>query len=90
MFENLENQKYLLFAGLDFLWLSIVFVFYPETAACSLESIDVMRSSSSSLYSKMEAAYQTAGNGEVLALQEHTPNDGSKIDEFSAALEITP
>ncbi|KAB8303355.1 hypothetical protein EYC80_004787 [Monilinia laxa] len=83
MFENLENRIYFLFAGLNLLWIPIVFMFYPETASRSLESIDAMFLASSPFYSVMEAAYQTAGNSDGLATQENTLGDGSKIDEFS-------
>ena len=47
--------------------MSIVFFFYPETAHRSLESIEAMFSTSSAFYTKMEAAYRAAGNGNVLA-----------------------
>ena len=47
--------------------MPIVVFFYPETAHRSLESIEAMFSSSSPLYTKMEAAYRAAGNGDVLA-----------------------
>ncbi|QSZ33916.1 hypothetical protein DSL72_005490, partial [Monilinia vaccinii-corymbosi] len=85
IFANLENRTYFFFAGLNLLWIPIVFMFYPETADRSLESINAMLSTSSPLYSKMEAAYQIAGNGEVSATQESTLKDGSMIIEPSAA-----
>jgi hypothetical protein len=67
MFAHLESRTYSLFAGLNLLWMPILFFFYPETAHRSLESIEAMFSSSSPFYTKMEAAYRAAGNGEVLA-----------------------
>ena len=66
MFAHLESRTYFLFAGLNLLWMPIVF-FYPETAHRSLESIEAMFSTSSPFYTKMEAAYGAAGNGDVLA-----------------------
>ncbi|KAI9640678.1 hypothetical protein NHQ30_010987 [Ciborinia camelliae] len=71
MFATLKNRTYFLFAGLNLLWIPIVFTFYPETVDRSLESIDAMFSSRSPLYSKMEAAYRITGNGEILAMDEH-------------------
>ena len=38
MFAQLENRTYFLFAGLNLLWMPIVFFFYPETKDRSLES----------------------------------------------------
>jgi MFS family permease len=67
MFAHLESRTYFLFAGLNLLWMPIVFFFYPETAHRSLESIEAMFSSSIPFYTKMEAAYRAAGNGDVLA-----------------------
>lgn len=67
MFNKLESRTYFLFAGLNLLWIPIVYFFYPETKDRSLESIDAMFSTSSPFYAKMEAAYRAAGNGDVLA-----------------------
>jgi len=66
MFDHLESRTYFLFAGLNLLWMPIVYFFYPETKDRSLESIDAMFSTSSPLFTKMEAAYKAAGNGDVL------------------------
>lgn len=57
MFGHLESRTYFLFAGLNFIWIPIVYFFYPETANRSLESIEAMFTSSSPLYSHMEKAY---------------------------------
>jgi Sugar (and other) transporter len=65
MFSHLQSRTYFLFAGLNLLWMPIVFLFYPETVNRSLESIDAMFASDSPLYGKMEEAYR-AGNGSVL------------------------
>jgi sugar porter (SP) family MFS transporter len=66
MFAHLESRTYFLFAGLNLSWMPIVYFFYPETKDRSLESIDAMFSTASPLYTKMEAAYRAAGNGDVL------------------------
>ncbi|CAM1503136.1 Fc.00g079120.m01.CDS01 [Cosmosporella sp. VM-42] len=47
MFDNLENRTYFLFAGFNLLWIPIIFLFYPETANRSLESINVLFSANS-------------------------------------------
>jgi hypothetical protein len=65
MFAHLKSRTYFLFAGLNLLWIPIVYFFYPETADRSLESIEAMFSSKSPFYSKMEAAYRA--EGDVLA-----------------------
>lgn len=88
MFANLENRTYFLFAGLNLLWIPIVFMFYPETADRSLESIDAMFSTRSPLYSKMEAAYRTARNGEILATKEHISKDYPNTIESSVFVEV--
>ncbi|QDS74059.1 hypothetical protein FKW77_009330 [Venturia effusa] len=62
MFAHLENRTYFLFAGLNLLWMPIVFFFYPETKDRSLESIDAMFTTSSPLYTAMERAYARYGN----------------------------
>lgn len=66
MFQHLESRTYFLFAGLNLLWMPIVYFFYPETSGRSLESIDAMFSTNSPLYSSMERVYRDA-NGDVLA-----------------------
>lgn len=67
MFSHIKSRTYFLFAGLNLLWMPIVFFFYPETADRSLESIDAMFSTSSPFYSKMEEAYHNSDDGNVLA-----------------------
>lgn len=83
MFGDLESRTYFLFAGLNLLWCPIVYFFYPETAGRSLESIEAMFESSSPLYTKMEATYRAAGNGDVLANRRLSVNrmseDGEKF-----------
>ena len=79
MFASLESRTYFLFAGLNLLWIPIVFLFYPETADRSLESIDAMFATSSPFYSKMEAAYKANGNGDVLAARGKSAHVGGKV-----------
>jgi hypothetical protein len=67
MFAHLKSRTYFLFAGLNLLWIPIVYFFYPETADRSLESIEAMFSSKSPFYSKMEQAYKA--EGDVLAVR---------------------
>ncbi|KAJ5513313.1 hypothetical protein N7463_002865 [Penicillium fimorum] len=59
------SRTYFLFAGLNLIWIPIVYLFYPETRNRSLESIDALFSTSSPFYWKMEQAYKL--HGDVLA-----------------------
>ncbi|OBT55250.1 hypothetical protein VE04_04673 [Pseudogymnoascus sp. 24MN13] len=81
MFGVLESRTYFLFAGLNLLWCPIVYFLYPETAGRSLESIEAMFESSSPLYTKMEATYKAAGNGDVLANRRLSVNRMSENGE---------
>lgn len=65
MFSTMENRTYFLFAGLNLLWIPIIFLFYPETCGRSLESIEALFSTSSPFSWMMERAYQL--HGDVLA-----------------------
>ncbi|EFW99323.1 major facilitator superfamily transporter sugar [Grosmannia clavigera kw1407] len=78
MFAKLENRTYFLFAGLNLLWIPIVYFFYPETTDRSLESIDALFSTSSPFSWDMEDAYRK--HGDVLA--EHPVAD--PIDEHKS------
>ncbi|KAL0258758.1 hypothetical protein SLS55_006261 [Diplodia seriata] len=62
MLATLKNRAYFLLAGLNLMWIPIVYLFYPETAGRSLESIDVLFSTSSPLSWKMEQAYREHGD----------------------------
>ena len=64
MFGSIESRTYFLFAGLNLLWIPIVWLFYPETSGRSLESIEAMFSSGAT-YKSMERAYME--NVSVLA-----------------------
>lgn len=59
-----QSRTYFLFAGLNLLWIPVVFFLYPETSNRSLESIEAMFSSSSPLFKNMEKAYRL-GNEDV-------------------------
>lgn len=54
----LQSRTYFLFAGLNLLWIPIVYLLYPETANRSLESIEAMFTSSSPTFMQMERAYR--------------------------------
>lgn len=65
MFGKLSNRTYFLFAGLNLLWIPIIFLFYPETTNRSLESIDALFSTNSPFSWDMEEAFRK--HGDVLA-----------------------
>ncbi|GAB1730037.1 hypothetical protein NU195Hw_g3460t1 [Hortaea werneckii] len=60
MFGDIESRTYFLFAGLNFLWIPIVFLFYPETKDRSLESIETMFTAKP-FHWHMERAYAAHG-----------------------------
>jgi hypothetical protein len=53
---RLQSRTYFLFAALNFIWIGIVYLVFPETAGRSLESIEVMFTTSP-FYWQMEKAY---------------------------------
>ncbi|KAH7088396.1 major facilitator superfamily transporter sugar [Paraphoma chrysanthemicola] len=61
MFGELENRTYFLFAGLNLLWIPVVYLFIPETAGRSLESIEALFSTTSPFNWIMEQAYRNQG-----------------------------
>lgn len=61
MFGALESRTYFLFAGLNALWIPIVYAFYPETANRSLESIGTLFITNSPFNSAMESSYKGHG-----------------------------
>lgn len=65
MFDSLTSRSYFLLAGLNLLWIPIVYLFYPETRNRSLESIDALFSTKSPFYWEMERAYRM--HSDVLA-----------------------
>lgn len=52
-----QNRAYFFFAGLNFIWIPIIFIFYPETKDRSLESIESMFTTSP-IFWQMEKAYE--------------------------------
>jgi hypothetical protein len=76
MFEALASRTYFLFAGLNLIWIPIVYLFYPETRNRSLESIEALFSTPSPFYWKMEQAYKLHGD----VLVEHGINGSDGVD----------
>ncbi len=74
MFDSLKSRSYFLLAGLNLLWIPIVYLFYPETRNRSLESIDSLFSTKSPFYWDMERAYRM--HSDVLAEKSVTKVDG--------------
>lgn len=66
MFGHLESRTYFLFAGLNLLWVPIVYLFYPETAGRSLESIEAMFTTGP-FFRQMEIAYEADKDTIVMA-----------------------
>ncbi|CAG8038098.1 unnamed protein product [Penicillium nalgiovense] len=86
MFDVMTSRTYFLFAGLNLIWIPIVYLFYPETRNRSLESIDALFSTSSPFYWKMEQAYRL--HGDVLA--EHGVNRNEALDDGKSGLTTSP
>lgn len=86
MFDSLQSRSYFLLAGLNLLWIPVVYLFYPETGDRSLESINALFSTSSPLSWKMEEAYRhhggvlgASGAEEGIITQEsHQPKSGEE------------
>ncbi|CAL5868796.1 uncharacterized protein PFLUO_LOCUS3023 [Penicillium psychrofluorescens] len=76
MFGSLKSRTYFLFAGLNLIWIPIVYLFYPETRNRSLESIEALFSTSSPFHWKMEQAYKLHGD----VLTEHGINRIEALD----------
>ncbi|KAJ5173280.1 hypothetical protein N7492_005873 [Penicillium capsulatum] len=72
MFDSLQSRSYFLLAGLNLIWIPIVYLFYPETRNRSLESIEALFSTTSPFHWKMEQAYHL--HGDVLAEHGVTKN----------------
>ncbi|GKZ24591.1 hypothetical protein AbraIFM66951_011994 [Aspergillus brasiliensis] len=61
MFDKIKSRSYFLLAGLNLVWIPVVYLFYPETCNRSLESIEALFSTDSPLNWKMEEAYRLDG-----------------------------
>jgi hypothetical protein len=81
MFDSLKSRSYFLLAGLNLLWIPIVYLFYPETCNRSLESIDALFSTQSPFFWEMERAYRL--HSDVLAERGIEVGDGKVEEERS-------
>lgn len=59
MFGSIHSRSYFLLAGLNLLWIPMVYLFYPETRNRSLESINALFSTPGPFYWDMENAYRS-------------------------------
>ncbi|KAJ5847626.1 hypothetical protein N7455_011583 [Penicillium solitum] len=78
MFAVLTSRTYFLYAGLNLLWIPIIYLFYPETSNRSLESIEQLFSTPSPFFWKMEQAFELHDN--VLAGRGFSKNDDFNDD----------
>ncbi|OGM45198.1 hexose carrier protein [Aspergillus bombycis] len=62
MFDSIKSRCYFLLAGLNLLWIPVVYLFYPETCNRSLESIEALFSAPSPFSWEMERAYCLHGD----------------------------
>ncbi|KAB8219372.1 general substrate transporter [Aspergillus novoparasiticus] len=76
MFDSIKSRSYFLLAGLNLLWIPVVYLFYPETCNRSLESIEALFSTPSPFYWDMECAY--CSHGDVLVEWGAEKIDGEK------------
>jgi MFS family permease len=67
IFANLQNRAYFLFAGLNLLWVIVVFFFYPETKDRSLEAINVLFYPRSPFNWAAEKSWRDHNNGDIVA-----------------------
>lgn len=74
-----QSRTYFLFAALNFIWIGIVYLVYPETANRSLESIEAMFTTSP-FYWQMEKAY--AENKDIFAARQEVDHDMAKEKQF--------
>ncbi|KAL4781659.1 general substrate transporter [Aspergillus varians] len=79
MFDSLKSRSYFLLAGLNLLWIPIVYFFYPETRNRSLESIDALFSTPSPFYWEMERAYRLHSDVLVERGIPKVEEEGSKV-----------
>lgn len=62
MFYSIKSRSYFLLAGLNLLWIPVVYFFYPETCNRSLESIEALLSTPSPFFWDMERSYGLHGD----------------------------
>lgn len=70
IFANLQNRAYFLFAGLNLLWVLVVYLFYPETKDRSLEAISVLFYPKSPFNWAAERSWREHHNGDIIAGRE--------------------
>lgn len=58
MFGSIGSRSYFLLAGLNLLWVPVIYLFYPETRNRTLESIEYLFSTSRPFHWDMERAYR--------------------------------
>ncbi|PWY83719.1 general substrate transporter [Aspergillus sclerotioniger CBS 115572] len=86
MFNNIQSRSYFLLAGLNLLWIPVVYLFYPETCNRSLESIEALFSTTSPFSWDMEEAYCLGGDvladrdvGVVVGSEDESKGGGSRV-----------
>ncbi|KAI9929542.1 hypothetical protein ASPWEDRAFT_134610 [Aspergillus wentii DTO 134E9] len=62
MLGSITSRSYFLLAGLNLLWIPVVYLFYPETSGRSLESIETLFVAGSVFSWRMEEAYRRGGD----------------------------
>jgi hypothetical protein len=67
IFANLQNRAYFLFAGLNLLWIGVVYLFYPETKDRSLESINLLFIPDSPFVWAAEKSWNEHNHGDILS-----------------------
>lgn len=76
MFGSIGSRSYFLLAGLNLLWVPVIYLFYPETRNRTLESIDYLFSTSRPFYWDMEKAYRLCMDRKA---EEHIDAPGIKV-----------
>ncbi|KAI4718439.1 general substrate transporter [Aureobasidium sp. EXF-10727] len=96
MFENIQSRTYFLFAGLNFIWIGIVYLIYPETSKFVLCLSDISSKYTDSVSSRslesIEAMFTTspfywqmekayAKNKDMFATSRHDMDGGNLSKE---------
>ena len=90
IFASLENRAYFLFAGLNLLWVIVVYLFYPETKDRSLEAINVLFYPASPFNWAAEKSWRDNHNGDIVAGREAEVEQKRRHLEQGGAGSITP
>jgi hypothetical protein len=80
IFANLQNRAYFLFAGLNLLWVGVVYLFYPETKDRSLEAINVLFIPTSPFNWAAERSWRDHGNDSIF--------EGNKVEVKQEMTEV--